>query len=312
LSVPRVLTVLFVLAFSTATHASQDERTPASEIAIDASASPAELALDASASPSELAIDISASPAAPALEAQAPGLADQTATQPPLPAHTGWRALGGDVLGDFKDFPRRRSTWVILGVGAVAALTVHPLDETVTENLAGSEAAGHFFAAGKWIGNAYVQIGTSVGLYLVGRYLLPHAAGKPKTNKVTHLGFDLIRGQILSQALVQGIKVVAQRDRPTGECCSFPSGHAATAFATASILERHFGYRGAWPIMVAAGYVAASRLADNRHFLSDVVFGSAVGMASGWTVVGRHGRENFAVMPRMVPGGAEIVFTKLR
>jgi len=309
---PRVLTVLFVLALSTATHASQDEQTPPSELTIDTSAAPSELAIDAVASPSELAIDTSASPAPPTVEAQAPPLADQAANQPQLPAHTGWRALAGDVLGDFKAFPRRRSTWVILGVGAVGAVAVHPLDETVTENLADSEAAGHFFAAGKWIGNAYVQIGTSVGLYLVGRYLLPHAEGKPKTNKVTHLGFDLIRGQILSQVLVQGIKVVAQRDRPTGECCAFPSGHAATAFATASILERHFGYRGAWPIMVAAGYVGASRLADNRHFLSDVVFGSAVGMASGWTVVGRHGRENFAVVPQMVPGGLAIVFTKLR
>jgi hypothetical protein len=309
---PRVLTVLFVLTLSTAVHASQDQQAPPLELTIDASASPSELATDATTPLPELAIDANVSPAPPAVEERLPALANQTATQPQLPAHTGWRALAGDVLGDFKDFPRRRSTWVILGVGGVAALSVHPLDETVTENLADSEAAGNFFAAGKWIGNAYVQIGTSVGLYLVGRYLLPHAEGKPKTNKVTHLGFDLIRGQILSQVLVQGIKVVAQRDRPTGECCSFPSGHAATAFATASILERHFGYRGAWPIMVAAGYVAASRLADNRHFLSDVVFGSAVGMASGWTVVGRHGRDNFAVMPQMVPGGVEIVFTKLQ
>ena len=286
---PRVLTLLFVLAASTAAHAAQDTQAPPPELSFDASA-----------------------PAAPAIvDEEAPGPADQAATPPPLPAHTGWHALAGDVLGDFKAFPRRRSTWVILGVGAAAALAVHPLDDTVTEDLADSDAAGRFFAAGRWIGSVYVQVGSSVGLYLVGRYLLPHAEGAPKTNKVTHLGFDLIRGQVLSQVLVQGIKVIGQRDRPTGECCAFPSGHAAAAFATASILERHFGYRSAWPIMVAAGYVGASRLADNRHFLSDVVFGSAVGMASGWTVVGQHGRQNFAVMPRMVPGGYAIVVTKL-
>jgi hypothetical protein len=49
--------------------------------------------------------------------------------------------------------------------------------------------------------------------------------------------------------------------------------------------------------------VAASRLADNRHYLSDVLFGSALGIASGWTVVGRHGRENYALAPVPVPGG---------
>ena len=63
------------------------------------------------------------------------------------------------------------------------------------------------------------------------------------------------------------------------------------------MLERHLGYRGAWPTFVIAGYVAASRLHDNRHFLSDVMFGAALGIASGWAVVGRHGKSNFAVAP---------------
>ena len=52
-----------------------------------------------------------------------------------------------------------------------------------------------------------------------------------------------------------------------------------------------------------ASYVAASRLSDNRHFLSDVVFGSALGIASGWTVVGRHGRTEYAMEPVPVRGG---------
>jgi len=97
-----------------------------------------------------------------------------------------------------------------------------------------------------------------------------------------------------------------RRDRPTGECCAFPSGHASAAFATAAILERHFGYRGAWPTWIIAAYVAASRLADNRHFLSDVMFGSALGVASGWTVVGRHGRSDYTLVPVPIRGGVMI------
>ena len=31
---------------------------------------------------------------------------------------------------------------------------------------------------------------------------------------------------------------------------------------------------------------------ENRYYLSDVLFGSALGMATGWTVVGRHGRHS--------------------
>ena len=106
-----------------------------------------------------------------------------------------------------------------------------------------------------------------------------------------------------------GTKYAVRRDRPTGECCSFPSGHATTAFAAASVIERHFGYRMSVPMMVAATYVATSRLHDNRHFLSDVVFGAALGTATGWTVVGRHGRSTYALTPVPVPGGVALELT---
>ena len=154
------------------------------------------------------------------------------------------------------------------------------------------------------------MISTVAGLYLVGRYMRPHAEGEPKTNKVSHLGFDLLRSLIVSQALTQGIKIAVHRDRPTGECCAFPSGHSSATFAVASVLERHLGYRGSWPMFLVATYVATSRLHDNRHFLSDVVFGASVGIASGWTVVGRHGRSNYAVMPVPVRGGVMVTLTR--
>jgi hypothetical protein len=220
----------------------------------------------------------------------------------PPAAHTGFRALFSDTIDDFKAFPRRRSTWVILGIGAATAAAVHPADDHLNGHL-GSNRAGDFFSLGKWTGAAYTQAAASLGLYFTGRYLIPAADGTPRTNKVSHLGLDLLRAQILSQAMVHGMKYAVRRDRPTGECCSFPSGHAATAFAAASVLERHLGYRAAWPTLLIATYVGASRLHDNRHFVSDVAFGSAIGMVTGWTVVGRHGRSNYALVPTPVPGG---------
>jgi len=229
----------------------------------------------------------------------------------PKPAHTGFGALVRDTASDFGSFPRRKSTWVILGAGLGAAALVHPADDYVEEHIVGSKTAKNIFVLGKYLGSVYVQAGLATGLYLVGRFATPAAKEGERTNKLSHLGFDLMRGLIVSQAFTQGIKYAVRRDRPTGECCAFPSGHASAAFATASILERHFGYRGAWPTFVAASYVAASRLIDDRHFLSDVVFGAALGMASGWTVVGRHGRENFALLPVPVRGGVALTFTKV-
>jgi hypothetical protein len=232
--------------------------------------------------------------------------ADPSQTPPdvhPTPAHTGFAALAHSTWDDFKAFPRRKSTWVILGVGAGAAALAHPADDNVNARLVGSKAVGRFWAPGKYIGAAYTQAAVSVGLYTVGRYVVPAAENGSRTNKWSHMGFDLLRAQIVSQVMVQGTKYAVRRDRPTGECCSFPSGHATTAFAAASVIERHFGYRMSVPTLLAATYVATSRLHDNRHFLSDVIFGAALGTATGWTVVGRHGRSNYALRPVPVPGG---------
>ena len=234
----------------------------------------------------------------------------QNAPAPPEPEHSGFKALFSSTVSDFASFPKRPSTWAILGMGAVGALAVHPADHHLNSHLV-SDASGRLFAPGKWMGNVYVVSGSAVGLWLLGRWVEPHEPGTPRTSKLAHIGFDLIRTQIVSQAFVQGIKYAAQRDRPTGECCAFPSGHAASAFSTAAVLERHFGYRASWPALIAATYVAVSRLHDNRHFASDVVFGAAIGTASGWTVVGRHGRSNYALVPTKVPGGMAIMVARV-
>lgn len=232
------------------------------------------------------------------------------AQKPPPPAHTGFKALLFETANDFSLYPRRPSTWMILGIGGAVALLVHPFDDEVNAKLVGSDAVARFFAPGKIIGSGYTQTGVAVGLYAIGRFVLPHTEGEPRTNKVSHLGFDLVRALIVSETVTYGIKIAVQRDRPTGECCAFPSGHSAAAFATASVLERHLGYRGAWPTFLIATYVATSRLHDNRHFLSDVVFGSAVGISTGWTVVGRHGRSQFALTPMPVPGGLGVALSR--
>ena len=228
----------------------------------------------------------------------------------PAHAHTGWATLLKDTAEDFVALPQRKSTWTLLGIGAAVALATRPADRYVESHVVGSKTADNVFSLGQIVGNSYVQMGSAIGLWGVGRYIIAPVADESRTNKYSEMGFDLIRAQILSQALVQGLKYSVRRDRPTGECCAFPSGHAATAFAAASVFERHLGHRGSWPALAGATYVAASRLVDNRHFLSDIGIGAAIGIASGWTVVGTHGRNRYALQPVPVPGGMMIALTR--
>jgi membrane-associated phospholipid phosphatase len=265
-------------------------------------------------------LTISAGPAAAqTIESEPPPPQDQTSTATqtdagktaPVHTRTGWAALFKDTADDFVAFPKRRSTWALLGIGAGAAMAAHPADSYVETHIVGDTTADRVFSVGQWAGSAYVQVGSAVGLWAVGRYIVAPAAAESRTNKYSEIGYDLIRAQILSQSLVHGLKYSIRRDRPTGECCAFPSGHSATAFAAAAVLERHLGYRASWPALAAAAYVGASRLVDNRHFLSDVVFGAAIGTASGWTVVGTRGRSRVTLEPVPVKGGLMIALTRV-
>jgi len=241
--------------------------------------------------------DLPAEPVAAASTGQDPTGQEQKAEakEPPTPAHTGLRALFGNLVEDVKHLPSVQNVY-IAGVGGGLALAVHPWDQTFNEHLVSHyDVVNGIFAPGKYIGDTPVQVAFSLGTYAWGR-----AFSQPK---VAHLGMDLIQAQLLTELLVQPIKFAVGRERPDhSNNQSFPSGHAAVTFATATVIERHLGWRNSALAYTLASYVAMSRLHDNRHYLSDVVFGAAVGTIAGRTVV-HHGRDYWAVAPVSVPGG---------
>jgi hypothetical protein len=189
------------------------------------------------------------------------------------------------------------------GVGGGLALAVHPADHNVNRSLVESDVARTFFKPGRVIGGLPPLMGSAAAVYFVGRL-----EDRPK---VSHLGMDLIQSLLISEGVTQALKAATRRERPDGSSHnSFPSGHAADTFAFATALERHLGWKGAVPAYVLSSYVAISRVPANRHWLSDAVFGSAVGIIAGRTVT-RHGRE-FPVTLLVVPGGTAVIWAPLR
>ena len=67
---------------------------------------------------------------------------------------------------------------------------------------------------------------------------------------------------------------------------SFPSGHAAAAFAAAFVLAQYWPGSGLifWPL---AALIAGSRIYVGAHYPLDVLVGALLGCAIGWLVVGR-------------------------
>jgi len=211
-------------------------------------------------------------------------------------------ALFGEAVTDFRHIP----SWTnlaIFAVGGLGAALEHPSDASVSRAMSTSQGLNSFLRAGRTVGDARTQLAAAIGTYAIGQI--------SKKPKVAMVGADLIQSQILAQSMTQAIKIGVGRTRPDGTHYSFPSGHSSVTFATATVLQRDLGWKVGVPAYGLATYVAASRIQDKRHFLSDVTFGAAIGIVAGRSVTVGGGNAKFAVAPTAAPGGGGISFTWL-
>jgi membrane-associated phospholipid phosphatase len=222
---------------------------------------------------------------------------------PALAQESPFRSL---FAGAAEDFTRLASkdTAMILSIGGIAAAAGHLRDRPVTDTMTGPAGWHDALGPGETIGGARMQAAGAVLAYTVGR-----AVGNQKLARV---GGDLIRAQILTQTLTLTVKTAVGRTRPDGTQYSFPSGHSAVTFASATVLQRNLGWKAGVPAYAVASYVAASRIQAKRHVLSDVTFGAALGIVAGRTVTVGRGDRKFAVQPMATPGGAGVSFTLIR
>jgi membrane-associated phospholipid phosphatase len=236
----------------------------------------------------------------PALAGQqstgAPGGADHI-VEPAQPPSLG--SLFQEVPGDLWRFVSL-DTAIVLTVGGGAAALAHVWDDDVVAELQVNPALNDAFEPGTKYGAFAIMLGGSFAVYGAGL-----ASGH---RHMAVVGADLVRGQIVSQAWVQGIKFTVRRERPDGSNQqSFPSGHAASGFAAAAVLARHYGWKAAVPAYLGATYIAAARVHDNRHYVSDVTFGAAMGIAAARTVMLKAGRYHLRVVPALGSGGAALM-----
>jgi hypothetical protein len=101
----------------------------------------------------------------------------------------------------------------------------------------------------------------------------------------------LIHSLILTNVSSVSLKYAFDTTRPNGEDHGFPSGHTASAFALAAVVEEYHGGLLGAATYVFAGLVAWQRIDDRKHDLSDVLFGMTLGEVIGRSVAKRHRLE---------------------
>jgi membrane-associated phospholipid phosphatase len=115
-------------------------------------------------------------------------------------------------------------------------------------------------------------------------------------SKIRNLGLQLVESCTYAGIVTTVIKSTAGRSRPyTGkgnmdwhpvqfntDQTSFPSGHATLAFAVSSVMANYID-NTYWKIgwYTLAGLVGTARIYHDKHWLSDVIMGSAIGYFIG-------------------------------
>ncbi len=212
-----------------------------------------------------------------------------TLTAPPLCA----QVPGSAPLDDLRSRALLQpSDWVLGAIFFGSLATIHTegfdeLDEAIKPNLTRRDAFDRW--APRNLGRIDIGLGLTGATFLIGV-----AAGSETTSRV---GLRSLETLLLNTVLTSSMKVTIGRARPfTGldeddfdsfsaspERRSFPSGHTSNAFALATTISRELREGAPWVPFVAypiAAYVGVSRVLDERHWLTDVMAGAALGVFS--------------------------------
>jgi membrane-associated phospholipid phosphatase len=143
------------------------------------------------------------------------------------------------------------------------------------------------------------------------------AAGVKSRSDFVNQAVITAKAELLMSVIVQGMKHWIPSERPSGSGMnSMPSGHTAQAFVSATILDME--YRDTSPWISVGGYAVATttavyRMANNQHWISDVLIGAGIGIFSTKVVYYTHRyrwgkKSNMVILPAICKNGGGVSF----
>lgn len=105
--------------------------------------------------------------------------------------------------------------------------------------------------------------------------------------------WQFLKGLVTAEAVTYGLKLVVNKQRPDlSNNNSFPSGHTATTFQSASFIHKRYGFVNSIPAYALAGYTAFSRINAKKHDGLDILAGAAIGIGSTLLFTSEYQREH--------------------
>jgi membrane-associated phospholipid phosphatase len=178
-----------------------------------------------------------------------------------------------------------------LPIGAATGIMIAELDRPAANRIQSTSLQN---TAGKW---------SNIGLGIeIGAGALAWTGGCiSHRSQLAEAGFTALTALGAAGLVDLGLKAAFNRQYPygthsTGEFWeggrSFPSGHAATSFAFASVVAHRYAHNPwiKWGAYALATGVSLSRYPAKKHFPSDILVGATLGYVTG-SYLANHGPE---------------------
>lgn len=188
---------------------------------------------------------------------------------------------------------RRDARWLTpLGLGTAALIAT---DRDTADEIAKFDDQLPASRVVSYPGSTYGAAAIAGTFYLAGR--LKH------NDRARETGLLSLEALVDSEIVVVGLKAIAERRRPLAinhrgaffkGGRSFPSGHSIHAWSVATVIAHEYSDHRWVQISsyALATAVSVARYTGEKHFLSDVLVGSALGYGIGRYVYRAHHRKN--------------------
>jgi hypothetical protein len=196
-----------------------------------------------------------------------------------------------DPLADYREAARHafdKQNKYTLGMGLLAFAWSRDADERTRSAYAHQGRLG----SGEYLGNELIGTGVPGVLSGLGFWGFGAVHNRPYEVGAGHAQLEAL---LATFVLTSALKWAVQRERPDrSDKYSLPSGHTSTVSASAMTLYEFYGWKAGIPGVILVALTALSRVADDRHWLSDTVAGATLGAFVGHAVARAHLRRGLS------------------
>jgi membrane-associated phospholipid phosphatase len=240
------------------------------------------------------------------------------------PTNPGWDSFAYSAPKDLEVLPNRvwnESTDIFLKMDTITALalaggaSIMMHNTQINGDSIDNKIDDHYDDHPGWSNDqdeVYATIG-GPGFHFAATGVWYALAAGAKNDFQRERAWTMMTALSITGATTLALKVAVNNRTPNDKALAWPSGHTASSFTVAAVLDEFYGPYVGIPAYAGAGFIGYRMVASGDHWASDVLFGGVLGYIVGHAVAGKHKMlevGGFRLVPMMDSNASGLAMVK--